>query len=73
MFPNTTTALRIFVSLPASVASSERTFNVLKQVKNYHGSTMRQDRLNGFIKLSTDLARKLDFTQKLLHFQIKKC
>jgi hypothetical protein len=46
--PTITTALRIFVSWPASVASGERTFNVLKQVKNYYRSTMGQDRLNGF-------------------------
>jgi hypothetical protein len=31
VFPNITIALRIFVSLPASVASGERIFNVLKQ------------------------------------------
>jgi hypothetical protein len=50
--PTITTALRIFVSWPASVASGERTFNVLKRVKNYHRSTMGQDRLNGFATLS---------------------
>jgi hypothetical protein len=33
--PNITTVLRIFVSLPASVASGERNFNVLKPVKNF--------------------------------------
>jgi hypothetical protein len=35
-FPNITIALLIFVSLPASVASGERTFNVLKQVNKYY-------------------------------------
>jgi hypothetical protein len=47
MFPNITIALSIFVSLPASMASGECTFSVLKQV-NYYRSTMEQDLLNGF-------------------------
>jgi hypothetical protein len=34
MYLSITIALRIFVSLPALVVSSERTFNVLKQVMN---------------------------------------
>jgi hypothetical protein len=33
MFPNITIALRIFVTLPASVASGEHTLSMLKQVK----------------------------------------
>jgi hypothetical protein len=36
VFPNNINALRIFVSLPAPVTSGECTFNVLKQVMNYH-------------------------------------
>jgi hypothetical protein len=52
VFHNITIELRIFVSLSASVASGERTFNVLKQVENYYRSTMGQDRLNGFTTLS---------------------
>jgi hypothetical protein len=35
MVPNIITVLRIFVSLPASVASGERNSNVLKPVKNF--------------------------------------
>jgi hypothetical protein len=34
VFPNIPIALRFFVSLPASLASGERSFNVFKQVKN---------------------------------------
>jgi hypothetical protein len=45
--PSITIALRIFVSLPVTVASRERTFNMLKQLKNYYRSAMTQDRLNG--------------------------
>ncbi|XP_065682505.1 uncharacterized protein LOC136095772 [Hydra vulgaris] len=52
VFPNITIALRIFISLPASIASGERTFNVLKQIKNYHRSTLGQERLNGLAMLN---------------------
>jgi hypothetical protein len=61
VFPTSTTVLRIFISLPVSVALLERTSNLLKQVKNYYRSTMGQYRLNCFATLSIncDLARKL--------------
>jgi predicted nucleotide-binding protein (sugar kinase/HSP70/actin superfamily) len=45
VFPNITIALHIFINLPASVARGERTFNVLKRVKNYYRSSMGQDKL----------------------------
>jgi hypothetical protein len=61
VFPYITIVLCIFVSLPASVASGERTFNVLKQVNNYYRSTIGQDSLNGFANISCVLARKLNF------------
>jgi hypothetical protein len=61
-FPNVTIALRIFVTLPASVASGERSSNVLKQVNSCQRSTVGQDRLNGFttVSINCDLARKPD-------------
>ena len=63
VFPNITIALRIFNSLPASVASGERTCNVSKQIKTYHSSTIGQERLNGLamLNINCDIARKLAF------------
>jgi hypothetical protein len=60
MFPNITIKQRVFVSLPASVSLGERTFSVLKQVKNIYRSPMGQDRLDGFatLNINRDLARK---------------
>ncbi|XP_065642960.1 zinc finger MYM-type protein 1-like [Hydra vulgaris] len=49
---NITIALRIFISLPASTASGERTFNVLKLIEIYHCSTIGQERLNGLAMLN---------------------
>jgi hypothetical protein len=65
VFPNITIALRLFVSLPASVTSGERILSVMKQVKNSYRSDEAQDRLNGFatLNINSDLAGKLDFSQ----------
>jgi hypothetical protein len=58
LFPNVVISLRIFVSLPASLASGERILNVLNQVKNYYGLTTGQFILNGFpmININSDIA-----------------
>ena len=74
VFPHITIALRIFISLPASTASGERTFNVLKQIKNYHRSTMGQERLNGLamLNINCDIARKLDFSNIIAAFSEQK-
>ena len=45
-YPNLTMALNIFLTLPVTVASAERSFSKLKIVKNYLRSTMEQDRLS---------------------------
>ena len=45
-YPNMTTALKIFVTLPVTVVSDERSFSKLKLVKNYLRSTMAQESLS---------------------------
>lgn len=45
-FPNVEIILKIFLTIPISNASGERSFSVLKRVKNYLRSTMGEDRLN---------------------------
>jgi hypothetical protein len=55
VFPNITTALRISVSLPASVALGEGNVSVLKQVKNCCRSAVGQDFSNGFATLNLRL------------------
>jgi len=44
-FPNITIALRIFLTLPVSVESVEKSFSKLKKIKNYLKSIMGQERL----------------------------
>ena len=43
IFPNITIAVRIFLTVPVTVASAERSFSKLKLIKNYLRSTMSQE------------------------------
>jgi hypothetical protein len=58
LFPNIAIALRTFVSLPASVASGERTFNVLEQVRDCYWTKIGWFR---HAQYQHDLGRKPDF------------
>jgi hypothetical protein len=51
-FPNILIALRIYMTLPSSNASGERSFSCLRRVKNYLRSTLGQDRLDALAILS---------------------
>ena len=62
MFTNCCIALRIFCTLPVTVAEGERSFSTLDRVKSCKWSTMTQERLSALSVLSieSELARKLD-------------
>ena len=67
IFPNVCISLRIFCTLPVTIATGERSFSNLKHIKNVLRNTMGQDRLNDLAKLSIeyDLARKVDFNTEI--------
>ena len=73
-FPNYFVALRIFLTIPVTVASGERSFSRLKLIKNYLRSTMHQDRLNhlAIIAIERDLSRKQNFDTILHDFAARK-
>ena len=73
IFPQICVALRIFVSIPVSAASGERSFSQLAIVKNCRRSTMGQERLTGLITLSSerDLARKINYATVIEAFASK--
>lgn len=54
LFPNLSIALRIFLTLPISVASGERSFSKLKLVKSYLRTSMCQERLSDLAVISIE-------------------
>ncbi|XP_074266667.1 uncharacterized protein LOC141589946 [Silene latifolia] len=53
-YPNASIAYRIFLTVPVTVASAERSFSKLKLIKTYLRSSMSQERLNGLAILSIE-------------------
>ena len=50
-FPNTCIAFRILLTIPVTVASTERIFSKLKLIKSYLRSIMLQKRLSELVIL----------------------
>uniref|UniRef100_A0A3B3XBU0 TTF-type domain-containing protein n=2 Tax=Poecilia mexicana TaxID=48701 RepID=A0A3B3XBU0_9TELE len=63
VFPNLTVALRIFLTMPLTVASAERSFSKLKLIKTYLRSNMSNDRLSqlAVISIENNVARSISF------------
>ena len=68
-FAEVCSAFLIFLTLPVTVASAERSFSKLKLIKSYLRSTMSQERLSGLAIISIENARA---TQLELKGQIKE-
>jgi hypothetical protein len=74
LFPNICVSLRILLTIPATVASAERSFSKLKLVKNYLHSTMSQDRLVDLARLNieSEIARKINFDNVITRIALIK-
>ena len=74
LFPNVVIMLRIFCTLPVTVAQAERSFSTLARVKNVLRSTMCQERLTslGMLAVECKLARKLDYDSIIELFASRK-
>ena len=61
-FGDVCAAYMLFLTIPVTVASCERSFSKLKIIKNYLRSTMSQERLSGLALLSieNERARMID-------------
>lgn len=64
LFPNIVIALRLFCTIPVTVAQAERYFSCLSRIKDVLRSTMTQNELNdlGLLSVEANLARKCDFS-----------
>lgn len=51
-FPNLTLLFKIFVTIPVTTASSERSFSTLRRLKTYLRNTTAEERLNGLALLN---------------------
>ncbi|XP_049293555.1 zinc finger MYM-type protein 1-like [Anopheles funestus] len=73
-FPNMETLLKIFLTIPISNASGERSFSVLKRVKNYLRNSMGESKLNSLAMLyiEQDLMDELDTEKIMEEFARKK-
>ena len=61
-YPNVSIAYRILLTMPVTVASSERSFSKLKLLKSYLRSSMSQERLNGLaiLCIEKNMLEKID-------------
>lgn len=57
LFSEILTACIIFLSLPVTVASAERSFSKVKLIKNYLRNSISQERLTNISILNTEKAR----------------
>lgn len=74
-FVNCHTALRIFLTMPVTVASNERSFSKLKIIKNYMRSSMGQERLSdlGVLSIESEIVSNLCFDELIDNFAKSKC
>jgi len=74
VYPNLEVELRIFLTMPVTTATCERSFSKLKIIKNYLRSTMAQERLSNLtiISIEQELASKMNYTSVIEEFASKK-
>jgi hypothetical protein len=59
-YPIVSSALRIFITLPCTTASAERSFSMMKRVKTHIRSTMSDGRLTGLAHLHSNRGISID-------------
>lgn len=73
-FPEVCTAFLLFLTIPVTTASAERSFSKLKLIKTYLRNSMGQDRLSNLAILSIEnsMARNLNFDDIITTFAEQK-
>lgn len=74
VFPNIDIALRLYLTLPVTNASGERSFSKLALIKSKLRSTMQQDRLSHLTlrSIKYDILRAVDFNETINKFAVRK-
>ena len=73
-YPNVCTAYMMYLTVPVTAATAERSFSKLKLIKNFLRSSMSQERLSGLSLLSIEheRAKTLDFRKAIKQFASAK-
>ena len=73
-YPDVCTAYMMYLTVPVTVATAERSFSKLKLIKNFLRSSKSQERLSGLSLLSIEheRAKTLDFRKAIKHFASAK-
>ena len=73
-YPNFVLAIIIFMTLPVTVASAERSFSKLKLIKTYLRSSIAQDRLDALAIISIEIeqSRNLNIDELIDQFAERK-
>ena len=74
MFHNIGIVLQIFLTIPVSVATGERSFSKLRFIENDYRTSMTQKRLNNLAILSIEsgVARSIDFSPVVMKYAIRQ-
>ena len=72
--PKSCKAYQLALTIPVSVASNERSFSKLRLVKNYLRSTMKEDRLDDLMILTSasDILDSLDLDKLSNDWSLRK-
>lgn len=68
VFPQVLTLLRLLFVIPATSATSERSFSALRLVKTYLRSTMKQERLNNLMIIHIHRDREINIMEAISEF-----
>ncbi|KYM95343.1 hypothetical protein ALC62_14028, partial [Cyphomyrmex costatus] len=70
VFSNVYITLRIFVTIPIANCEAERSFSVLKRIKNMYRTVMLDERLTSLtgLAIESELLRSIDFNNLVQDF-----
>lgn len=73
-FPNVETALRIFLTIPISNCTGERSFSLMKRIKSPLRSYLLQEKLShlSVLCLNSDITEKIDYNDLIDSFASNK-
>ena len=71
-YPDVCTAYIMYVTVPVTVATTERSFSKLKLIKNFLRNSMSQERLSSLTLLSIENERAKNFRKIIQQFASAK-